>query len=195
MNIIIYICVKSTDILDINHYPKHFSPAVTHHHVMPMRGLLVALFPFSVAEAVSNRSRKSFVFWQFVLGGAVACGLVGEFQLPIHDWPQRCNCSVSSRCRVPPPRLHPAAPRTPDSGTTLSSCTGCHTLFARRLKCDSQHRLCLPEYRTDNWRDSFDAHRASCLFGDTLWRLPFCHVSGFACALMRAGHHMLCDGR
>ncbi len=80
---------------------------------------VVALFPFSEADAASNRSRKSFVFWQCEVGGAAGWWLVSEFQLSVGDWPRRSNGAVSRRCRIPPLPIttssspcssHPSAP-------------------------------------------------------------------------------------
>lgn len=65
-----------------------------------------ALFPFSEADVPSNRSSKSFVFWQCEVGGAAIWWLASEFQLPVGDWPRRSNGAESRQCRVPPPHTH-----------------------------------------------------------------------------------------
>lgn len=91
---------------------------------------LVALFPFKEADTVSNRSRKSFVFWQCEVGGAAGCRLVREFQLPVGDWPRRCNGAVSRQCRPhrPPPLIQPPPSSPPSSPPSCSSHSSAPTL-------------------------------------------------------------------
>lgn len=124
---------------------------------------LVALFPFKEADTVSNRSRKSFVFWQCEVGGAAGCRLVREFQLPVGDWPRRCNGAVSRQCRPhrPPPLIQPPPSSPPlispllllsllSPNTPLFPGADCHTLFTTAWNVTHNTGYLL-EYRSDNW--------------------------------------------
>lgn len=157
-----------------------------------------ALFPFSEADVLSNRSRKSFVFWQCQVGGAAVWWLASEFQLQSVIGPGALMGlragNVGSPRPPPSPPLPPLllAPYIPYA--PLFPCADCHTLFTTAWNVIHNTGYLL-EYCSDNWGILFDAHRASWLFGDWLWRLPICHDSGFVCAFMRAGRHVFCDGR
>lgn len=155
-----------------------------------------ALFPFSEADVPSNRSRKSFVFWQCQVGGPAVWWLASEFELPVGDWPGalmglRAGNVPHPRhlLLLPPVLLAPHSPYAP-----FFPCADCHTLFTTAWNVTHNTGYLL-EYRSDNWGILFDARRASWLFGDRLWRLPICHDSGFACAFLPAGRHIFCNGR
>lgn len=104
-----------------------------------------ALFPFTEADVLSNRSRKSFVFWQCEVGGAAVWWLAREFHLPVGDWPRRSNGAESMQCRVPL-NYHLLLPPTPTPRTlhplrsALPLCWLSHIVYYG-LKCDSQHTL------------------------------------------------------
>lgn len=124
---------------------------------------LVALFPFTVADTASNRSRKSFVFWQCAVGGAPGYRLVSEFQLPVGDWPRPSNGAVSRQCRVSP-TYTPSLPRTPLLATLRSFLALIVTHCLLRLEMwHTTEAICWSTALTTGIL--FDAPRASWLFG------------------------------
>lgn len=127
---------------------------------------LVALFPFTVADTASNRSRKSFVFWQCAVGGAPGYRLVSEFQLPVGDWPRPSNGAVSRQCRVSPTysTYTPSLPRTPLLATLRSFLALIVTHCLLRLEMwHTTEAICWSTALTTGIL--FDAPRASWLFG------------------------------
>lgn len=127
---------------------------------------LVASFPFTVADTASNRSRKSFVFWQCAVGGAPGYRLVSEFQLPVGDWPRPSNGAVSKQCRVSPTysTYTPSLPRTPLLATLRSFLALIVTHCLLRLEMwHTTEAICWSTALTTGIL--FDAPRASWLFG------------------------------
>ena len=128
------------------------------------------------------------------------CGLAGEFQPPVDDWPRRSNGGCESRqCWVSPPLITPPpppppAPRTPSVSPPHTPLLWLSHSVYYGLKCDSQHRLSagVPRWHTEGSR-FFDARRASWLIffrggGDTrcLETMPFSAATVDLCALFCA---------
>lgn len=165
---------------------------------------VVSQFPFSAADFASNRSGKSFVFWQCELGGAGSRRLVAELQLPGGDWP-RCSNGGPWAADVGAP------PHTPTSPTSFPSTSTPPQPLHSALPFALIVTHCL--LRLEMWLTT----RAICWSttegfspGVFFWRAPCvlvilgngcgddpgsCHDSGFVCAPVRAARLILSNGR